>query len=64
MCFNNVFVFQPEVHVFGRAIGGHILVPEIPDTSIILGLGLIDPDPVIIPLILKQLNDLDVWSSN
>ena len=50
------------MHVFGRAFGGHILVPEIPDTSIILGLEIQNSDPSIIPSLLQVLDEVDVWS--
>ena len=51
-----------KFHVFGIAFGGHILVPEIPDTSIILGLGLgiRSPDPSIISSLLRVLDEVDV----
>lgn len=53
---------DPEIHVFGRAIGGHILVPEIQNQSIVLGLGIQhDPDPSLIPKLLETLDQLNVW---
>ena len=62
MIFSLFIDKKAEIHVFGRAFGGHILIPEIPDTSIILGLGIRNPDPSIIPSLLRVLDEVDVWS--
>ena len=48
--------------MFGRAIGGLVLVPETPDVSLIVGLGMRHPEPTMIPFVLKKLDDLNVWS--
>ena len=49
---------QPEVHVFGRAIAGHLLPPNY---HLLLALGLRDPSPHIIPQLLPLLEEYKVW---
>ncbi|CAI8034910.1 hypothetical protein GBAR_LOCUS19607 [Geodia barretti] len=51
----------PEVHVFGRAIAGHLLLP--PGHDLTLALGLKKPSPHILPHLLPLLEDYKLWES-
>ena len=51
---------QPEVHVFGRAIAGHLLPPGY---HLLLALGLRDPSPHLIPQLLPLLEQYKLWES-
>ncbi|XP_064393630.1 proteasome assembly chaperone 3-like [Halichondria panicea] len=50
---------KPEVHVFGRAIAGHLSLPT--NTPLLLALGLRDHSPSLIPPLLKELEKLKMW---
>ncbi|MCG8625632.1 MAG: hypothetical protein MJE68_26985 [Proteobacteria bacterium] len=52
---------KAEVHVFGRAIAGHISLP--PNSSLLLGLGLKDHNLQLIAPLLPKLEPFKTWTT-
>jgi hypothetical protein len=52
---------KTEVHVFGRAIAGHLSLP--PNSSLLLGLGLKDHNLQLIAPLLPKLEPFKTWTT-
>ena len=52
---------KAEVHVFGRAIAGHLFLP--PNSALLLGLGLKDHNLQLIAPLLPKLEPFKTWTT-